>query len=182
MRARVSLMVMFFAMLFVVAACHKDDKKTSLDAWTGTYSVTAESYYGDAQEPASTDFDETWTVVVSAVDTNDAMLKFIGIGGSDSTIFATLDADLLTIVFKPGQSLGNIYGYGNTKIYLGTNDVINNIGNDVTQDFVTSIAGYPIPGTISDLTGGIVIDKFSEIFEGPYVYDVFKTTWVKQLK
>jgi len=157
----------------------KDDKPTSLDNWIGTYSVTAESYYGDKVIPP-VDYDEEWTVTVSAVDTNDLMLRYIGIGNADATeVFATLDPDLLTISFESKQSLGNIYGFGDTKIFFATSDVISRNPDDISQDLVNVAGAIDIEGTI-DNNGGMVIDKFAIIFEGPDIYDVFKTTWVKQ--
>jgi len=158
----------------------KDDKPTSLDNWIGTYSVTAESYYGDNEVPPTDIYDEIWTVIVSAVDTNDLMLQFDGIGSDEATTaLATLDPDLLTIAFKSGQSLGDIHSFGDTKIYFATSDVISRNPDDISQDLVDVAGAIDIEGTI-DNNGGMVIDKFAIIFDGPDIYDVFKTTWVKQ--
>jgi len=182
MKRSVIQSVILSALVLILVSC-KDKKKddpSSLEMWIGTYTVTAESYYGDSQATPTDVYDETWTVTVSAVDTNDLMLQYYGIGSVDALpVFATLDPDLLTIAFKSGQSIGNIYGYGDTKIYFATSEVISKINTDITQDLVDAAAAFDITGTI-DNNGGMLIDKFADIFEGPLVYDVFKTTWVKQ--
>jgi hypothetical protein len=183
-KSLIKVTILLAAILFVTS-CKKDKEpvKSSLDKWVGTYTVTAESYYGDAQVPPI-DTDESWTVTVSVVDTNDTMLEYSGIGINSKTIsstpvFATLDPDALTIEFKSGQSIGNIHDYGDTKIYFATADIISYIDDPVTEEILTAAEALPISGTI-DETGNMVIDKLGVVREGPMVYDVFKTTWVKQ--
>jgi hypothetical protein len=183
-KSLIKVSILMAAML-IVTSCKKDKDpvKTSLDKWVGTYTVTAESYYGDAQVPPI-NTDESWTVIVTVVDTNDTMLQYSGIGIAGKTIsstpaFATLDPDALTIEFKSGQSIGNIHDYGDTKIYFATADIISNIDNPVTDEILTAAEASAISGTI-DESGNMVIDKVGIVREGPMVYDVFKTTWVKQ--
>lgn len=181
MKRSVIQLAIVSVLILTLVSCKdkKDDKPTSLDNWIGTYTVTAESYYGDSQVPP-VDVDETWTVTVSVVDTNDLMLRYEGIGSADATeVFATLDPDLLTVAFKSGQSLGDIHSYGDTKIYFATSDIIAKINSDIVQALVDAAGEINITGTI-DNNGGMLIDKFGIVHEGPFVYDVFKTTWVKQ--
>jgi len=181
MKRSVVQSVILSVLVLMLVSC-KDKKKddpSSLEMWIGTYTVTAESYYGDMVTPPM-DYDEEWTVIVSAVDTNDLMLQYDGIGNADATpVFATLDPDLLTIAFKSGQSLGNIHSYGDTKIYFATSDIIAKANTDIIQALVDAAGEFDITGTI-DNNGGMLIDKLGIIREGPFVYDVFKTTWVKQ--
>jgi len=175
------------AVIALVAVSCKDKKNgldyTLLDPWKGTYTVTAQSYFGDAQVPASTDYDETWTVVVSQIDTSETMLAFNGLGGNDAqTVFATLDPVALTISFEPGQILGDLHTYGDCSFYFGSNDIIARAGADIAQTYIDAVASTKVTGALQT-SGAIAIDKMAEIVvQGPSVWDVFNTTWVKTSK
>ncbi len=167
--------------LLTMGSCKEKVDYSLLDKWKGVYTVTAESYFGDALEPPSTDYDETWTVTVTKVEGSDSKLAFSGIGGDGAlTVYATLDTKAMTISFQPGQDLGDVVGYGNVKIYYGSDDIISFAGADIDQSYIDDVADTSVEGTISN-DGGILIDRFAEVVEGPSVWDVFKTTWVKQL-
>jgi len=172
---------------FAVVSC-KDKKNgldySLLDPWKGTYTVTALSYSGDAEVPPTTDYDETWTVVVAQVDTSETMLSFTGLGGDQAqTIFATLDPVALTISFEPGQELGDPgHTYGNSSFYFGSDDIIAHAGVDIEQTYIDAVATTKITGTLQT-NGAIAIDKMAEIIvQAQFVWDVFNTTWVKSGK
>jgi hypothetical protein len=172
------------ATVVLIAASCKDKKDgldyTLLDPWKGTYTVTAQSYFGDAQVPATAEYDETWTVIVAQVDTSETMLSFTGIGGNSApAIYATLDPDALTISFKPAQVLGDPHSYGETALYYGSADIIAHAGADIAQSYIDAVSTTKITGTLQT-SGAIAIDKMAEIVQGPSVWDVFNTTWVKQ--
>jgi hypothetical protein len=172
--------------IVLIAVSCKDKKHgldySLLDPWKGTYTVTAQSYFGDSQVPASTDYDETWTVVVAQVDTSETMLSFTGIGGNDAqTIYATLDPVALTISFEPAQSLGDLHSYGDISLYFGSADIIAHAGADIAKTYIDAVATTKITGTIQT-SGAIAIDKMAEVVQGPSVWDVFNTTWVKNTK
>jgi len=171
----------------LIAVSCKDKKHgldySLLDPWKGTYTVTAQSYFGDAEVPPTTDYDETWTVVVAQVDTSETMLSFTGLGGNEAqTIYATLDPVALTISFEPGQALGDLHTYGNCSFYYGSADIIARAGADIQQTDIDAVASTKITGTLQS-SGAVAIDKMAEIVvDGPSVWDVFNTTWVKNGK
>lgn len=178
-----SIMIAMLSVLVItLVSCKKKTDYSLLDKWKGTYTVTAESYYGDSKEPPVTTFDETWTVNVTKVEGSETKLAFSGIGDANSlVVYATLDPEALTISFESGQSLGVLSTVDDSVyIYYATDDFITNNASNVSQDMVNEAAGYELKGTLSN-DGGIVIDRFAE-YVGPaaYVWDVFKTTWVKQ--
>lgn len=167
-------------LLLTMVSCKDKVDYSMLDRWKGVYTVTAESYFGDAQEPPVTDYDEEWTVTVTKVEGSETKLAFTGIGGATAlTVYATLDPEAMTISFEPGQVLGDILEYGAVSIYYGTDDIISFAGADIAQSYIDAAASTKLTGTLSS-DGGIIIDRFAEIVEGPSVWDVFKTTWVKQ--
>jgi hypothetical protein len=172
-------------LLILITSSCKDKKKDGLDyslldPWKGTYTVTAESYFGDAQVPATAEYDETWTVVIAQIDTSETMLSFTGIGGAaGETIYATLDPVALTISFEPAQEIGDLHTYGNISLYYGSDDIIAHAGADIGQSYIDAVASTNITGTIAT-SGGIAIDRVAEVVQGPSIWDVFNTTWVKQ--
>ena len=65
-------------------------------------------------------------------------------------------------------------------IYYATDDIIANNAGNYTQEMEDAAAALKITGTLS-ADGGIVIDRFAELVPpAGYIWDVFKTTWVKQ--
>lgn len=139
------------------------DDEHPLKEWIGTYSVAAVSY-GKPGE-----WDELWTVVVSAVEGDPTKLSFSGMGAAGSgPIFATLDKGALTITFAKGQNLGDVYGWGDTEVWFGF--------GDLTLD-----QNVDVEGTLN-LNGTILIDNWGELVKdstGDWVWDVFNTTWTK---
>jgi hypothetical protein len=172
------------ATVVLIAVSCKDKKDgldyTLLDPWKGTYTVTAHSFYGASQVPPTTNDDMTWTVVVAQVDTSETMLSFTGILGADAhTIYATLDPVALTISFKPGENIGNLFSIGDILLYYASSDIYAHVNSDIEQTYIDAVATTNITGTIQT-NGAIAIDKMAMIVQGPLVWDVFNTTWVKQ--
>lgn len=174
--------VVLSALVLATVSCKEKTDYSLLDTWKGTYTVTAESYYGDIQVPPVTTSDETWTVTVSQVDGSETELAFTGIGGTNSlTVYATLDREALTISFESAQTLGVLSSVDDSvSIYYATDDIIANNAGNFTQEMEEAAAAVKITGTLS-ADGGIVIDKFAELVPpAGFIWDVFKTTWVKQ--
>jgi hypothetical protein len=142
------------------------DDEHPLKRWIGNYTVHAISYYLPGQN------DENWTVTTDSDpdDVNKLLISGVGATGSN-TIKATLNLDEMTITLEPGQSLGDVYGYGSISVYKGTD-----AGDDVIQD-------EPLIGVIED-DGTIRIDLWGELITdgqyAGYLWDVFNTTWTKQ--
>ena len=80
---------------------------------------------------------------------NNLLIYGVGAPGSD-TIKATLNLDEMTITLAPGQTLGDVYGYGRISVYKGTD-----AGDDVVTD-------EPMIGVIED-DGTIRIDLWGEL-------------------
>jgi hypothetical protein len=139
------------------------DDEHPLKAWIGTYSVAAASY----GKPGA--WDESWTVITAPVEGDVTKLSLKGIGASSAnTIYAVFDKDALTITISKGQNVGDVYGYGEIKIYYGFDDLSLDMDADIT-------------GTLN-LNGTIHIDHWGENVTDPtgdWVWDVFNTTWTK---
>jgi hypothetical protein len=139
------------------------DDEHPLKAWIGTYTVAAASY----GKPGA--WDESWTVLVSAVEGDVTKLSFKGIGDpSADPIIATLDKVGLTITFAKGQNVGDVYGYGDVEVWYGF--------SDGTLD-----QNVDLSGTLN-VNGTIHIDNWGELVKDPtgdWVWDVFNTTWTK---
>jgi hypothetical protein len=140
------------------------DDEHPLKNWIGTYKVAAVSY----GNPGA--WDEEWTVVTAPVAGDITKLSLTGIGSSSSTaLIATLNTTAMTITIKPGQSIGDAYGYGPISVFKGTPDL-------------TFLENDDLTGTIK-ADGTILIDFWgNKIASGPYAgaWDVFNTTWTKQ--
>jgi hypothetical protein len=138
------------------------DDEHPLGVWIGTYSVVALSY----GNPGT--WDESWTVVTSAVPGDSESLSMIintGNGGGVSFL-ASFDIEEMTITIGAGTEAGELYGYGPTAMYVG--------------DWATLDIESPVVGTI-EADGTIKIDKIAMIltdygFSGGY-WDAFNTTW-----
>jgi len=143
----------------------RDDEHPLMN-WIGNYIVTAESYGNPGI------WDETWTVSTDPDPRSFDNLLISGIGapGSD-TIKATLNLDEMTITLSPGQSIGDVYGFGNVAVYKGSDG-----GGGIIQD-------EPLIGVIEE-DGTIRIDLWGELItEGENqgaLWDVFNTTWIRQ--
>jgi hypothetical protein len=151
--------------LDVVTVVLKDNEHP-LAKWMGTYLVTAASYGNPGN------WDEAWLVTTEADPEDINNLLITGVGGADSgPLKAKLNTSEMTITLTPGQSLGDVYGYGTTAVYKGTD-----AGDNVIMD-------EPLIGVIQD-DGSINIDLWGEIItDGPnagLLYDVFNTTWIRQ--
>jgi hypothetical protein len=145
------------------------DDEHPLKAWIGTYIVAASSYGDTYNGKPEGSWDESWTVVVSAVEGDVTKLSFSGVGAVGSgPIIATLDKNALTISFAKGQNLGDVYGYGDTEVWYGFDDLSLDLNVDVE-------------GTLN-VNGAIHIDNWGELVKDPtgdWVWDVFNTTWTK---
>jgi len=143
----------------------KDDEHP-LAKWIGSYVVSAVSYASPG------DYDETWAVTTEPDENDVNSLLISGVAGSElDPIKATINLEEMTITFAPGQSIGDVYGYGNIAVYKGAG-----AGDDVVLD-------EPLTGTISE-DGTILIDLWGELitdgqYQG-YLWDVFNTSWIKQ--
>jgi|WetSurMetagenome_2_1015567.scaffolds.fasta_scaffold01032_8 hypothetical protein len=183
-RSLIKLVSLATVVLMAVSCKDKKDGPDYklLDPWKGTYTVTALSYYGASQVPPTTSDDMTWTVVVAQVDTSETMLSFTGIGGNNAnTVYATLDPVALTISFKSGQNLGDLFSYGDVSLYYASSDIVAHINSDIEATYIDAAATVNITGTLQT-SGAIAIDKMAEVVQGPFVWDVFNTTWVKNTK
>lgn len=142
------------------------DDEHPLKAWIGTYTVSAVSY----GNPGS--WDETWTVSTTPVPGDVTKLILTGIGAlSANPIYAVLDKDALTITVAKGQSIGDVYGFGDVKVYWGFEDLTLDKNIDLTGTLEAD-------GTIRiNNWGQLVIDP-----TGDWVWDVFNTVWDKQKK
>ena len=142
------------------------DNEHPLAKWIGTYSVAAVSY----GSPGA--WDENWLVTTEPDpdDVNKLIITGVGAPGSDP-IKATINLEEMSITLAPGQTIGDVYGYGNIAVYKGTD-----AGDDVILD-------QPLVGVIQD-DGTILIDLWGHyITDGQYansLWDVFNTTWTKQ--
>jgi hypothetical protein len=142
------------------------DNEHPLAKWIGTYSVAAVSY----GNPGA--WDEGW-LVTTEPDPNDVTKLIItGVGaGTADPIKATINLEDMSITLSPGQSVGDVYGYGTIGVYKGTD-----AGDDVILD-------QPLEGVIQE-DGTILIDHWAHYFtDGAYansLWDVFNTTWTKQ--
>jgi hypothetical protein len=142
------------------------DNEHPLLKWIGNYAVNAVSY----GNPGA--YDENWSVTTDADpdNVNNLLIYGVGAAGSD-TIKATLNLNDMSITLAPGQSVGDVYGYGSISVYKG-----NDSGDDIIQD-------EPIIGTIED-DGTIRIDHWGELItDGAnkgLLWDVFNTIWTKQ--
>lgn len=142
------------------------DNEHPLAKWIGNYVVAAVSY----GSPGA--WDESWRVTTEPdpEDVNNLLISGVGADGS-GPIKATLNLDDMSITLVPGQSLGDVYGYGNIAVYKGTDD-----GSDVIKD-------QPIIGVIQN-DGTILIDKWGHLItdgvNAGLLWDVFNTTWTKQ--
>ena len=149
------------------------DDEHPLGKWIGTYNVDAVSYYGPGT------YDESWTVTTYADNDNYDILWFSGIAGGDVDTYASFDTIAGTITFSGGSDIGDPYGYGSTSIYFGTEDMIANAGDYITEDIINASLAYNIEGNISD-DGTMTIDSLAIVLEDyVYCYDVFNTTWQK---
>jgi hypothetical protein len=142
------------------------DNEHPLAKWIGTYNVAAVSY----SKPGV--YDEAWTVTTEPDPNDVTKLLISGVGKEGSgPIKATISLEEMSITLAPGQSIGDVYGYGNIVVYKGTD-----AGDGVIQD-------QPLIGVIQD-DGTIKIDLWGEyITDGQYansLWDVFNTTWTKQ--
>lgn len=139
------------------------DDEHPLKAWIGTYSVDAASY-GD---PGN--WDEAWTVVTAPVEGDITKLSLTGVGAASADpLIATFDKDGLTITIEKGQNIGNVYGWGDTEVWWGFDDLTLDQNEDLT-------------GTI-DPDGTIHVDNWGHLIKdsgGDWVWDVFNTTWNK---
>jgi hypothetical protein len=142
------------------------DNEHPLGKWIGDYVVDAVSY----GNPGA--WDEQWYVTTEPDPDDVTKLIITGIGadGSDP-IVATLNTDEMTITLAPGQTIGNVYGYGTIGVYKGTE-----AGDDIEES-------ENIVGVIQE-DGTILIDLWAHlIVDGDYagyIWDVFNTTWTKQ--
>lgn len=148
----------------------KDDEHP-LGNWIGQYVVNAVSY----GNPGA--WDEVWVVTTEPDPADVNNLVITGIGGDGSTpdvyqsIIGVVNLDEMTITLAQGQTIGDVYGYGNIGVYKGTD-----AGDDLVLD-------EPLIGVIEE-DGTIQIDLWGHmIVEGDYTgyfWDVFNTSWTKQ--
>jgi hypothetical protein len=140
------------------------DDEHPLKAWIGTYTVSAVSY----GNPGS--WDEIWTVMTAPVEGDVTKLTLTGIGSpSANPIFAVLDKDAMTITVAKGQNIGDVYAWGDVKVYYGFADLTLDKDIDLT-------------GTLEN-DGTIKINNWGQLVTDPvadWVWDVFNTTWNKQ--
>jgi len=147
------------------------DNEHPLGNWIGQYAVAAVSY----GSPGA--WDEAWLVTTEPDPANVNNLIITGIGGDGSSpaiyqsITGVVNLDDMTITLAPGQTIGDVYGYGNIGVYKGTD-----AGDDLILD-------EPLIGILEE-DGTILIDLWGHmIVEGDYagyLWDVFNTTWTKQ--
>jgi len=110
--------------------------------------------------------------VTTEPDPDDVTILWIsGVAGSTGDpIKAVVNTDEMTITLAGGQSIGDVYGYGNIGVYKGT-------------DAGDMILDEPLEGTI-EADGTIKIDFWGHLItDGTYAgspWDVFNTTWTKQ--
>ncbi len=137
-----------------------------LGPWIGAYSVHAASY------GLPGDWDEAWGEVVTELDPNAPLdnILIYGIASASVPLVATIDIEALTITIGAGQSIGDVYGYGNTGVLLGDTDL-------------NVYPGEPLVGTVDAETGEILVDFWGhQLLEGDYagyVWDVFNCTFTK---
>jgi hypothetical protein len=142
------------------------DNEHPLAKWIGSYNVEAVSYYSPGA------YDEAWAVTTEPDPDDVTVLWISGVAGSTAApIKAVVNTEEMTITLAPGQSIGDVYGYGNIAVHKGTE-----AGDDLVLD-------SPIEGVIEE-DGTIKIDLWGEMitegeYEG-YLWDVFNTTWTKQ--
>ncbi len=136
------------------------DDEHPLKKWLGLYTGDAKSY----GNPGS--WDETWDVEIMPVDGHLDMIQIVGVG-SDGTdpVFATLDTDNMTITIEPGQNLGDAYGYGDTFVFYGY--------QDLSWD-----EQLPLTGTI-DNDGNIYVDNWAHQIDD-WCWDVFNVTFSRK--
>ncbi len=148
----------------VIKVTLKDNEHPLAD-WIGTYNVTAVSY-GKPGE-----WDEGWLVTTEPDPDDITKLIITGVAGSSEPIIATLNLEEMSITLAPGQTLGDVYGYGTIAVYKGTD-----AGDDVILD-------EPLVGILEE-DGTIKVDLWGHfITDGQYansLWDVFNTTWTKQ--
>ncbi|HDJ33837.1 MAG TPA: hypothetical protein ENF21_07045 [Bacteroidetes bacterium] len=153
------------------------DDEHPLKNWLGNYTVEAVSYDGPGV------YDETWTVTVSPVPDQLDQVQIVGVSGSDEPVIATIDKEALAISVEPGQALGQPYGdgYGDVGVFYGGNL------KDITwtyppAELYTEAGETAITGTIAEDGSQILIDNWAHLLteEEGFIYDVFKTTWIKQ--
>ncbi len=142
------------------------DNEHPLAKWIGTYAVAAASY----GSPGA--WDEAWLVTTEPDpdDVNNLILNGIGADGS-LPVKATVNMEEMSITLSPGQSIGDVYGYGNIAVYKGTD-----AGDDLILD-------EPLIGVIQE-DGTINIDLWGHLItdgeNAGLLWDVFNTTWTKQ--
>jgi hypothetical protein len=147
------------------------DNEHPLGKWIGQYVVAAASY----GSPGA--WDEEWFVTTEPDpdDVNNLIITGIGGDGSAPSVYQSItgvvNLDDMTITLAPGQTIGDVYGYGNIAVYKGTDT-----GDDLVLD-------APLIGIIEE-DGTILVDLWGHlIVEGDYTgyfWDVFNTTWTKQ--
>jgi hypothetical protein len=133
------------------------------------------AYTGAATDQSSGSV-ETWAnVTTGVVEGDETKLTFTGIAGSSETVVATTDLSTGEISIAAGQTIGDVYGYGEIGIV--------NMYYDADQGTWFTRDGQPVAGTLKDDGSIEFTDWGHDIVAGDYasyIWGSYDVTFTKQ--